>query len=183
MTRCAEVPELVAQLAAREIDPAVRRQLEAHLGDCRACSDEATDLRQTLLALQEGDVPDPGEAYWTAFDSRLSRRIAAYGRRSGIRRFLALAAAAILVVGLALTAVTRVRDVRRQAAQIKRHDAETHLEDLLEQAASDQSGLRDAQAILDEMIPVDEVEIEDALGSLSPEEREKLARDLSGTQG
>jgi putative zinc finger protein len=178
MNRCEETLKAVTHLAAGEIDPAARRELEAHLRVCPVCSHEATDLRLVLQAIQKADTPDPGESYWSAFDGRLRQRIVRSGFQSRRRRALVLAAAAVLVAGLVLVAIRRDRDERDGGPA-----AEALLEDLLRRAATGPEGIPAAQAILDEMVPGDDLEMDDSLRSLSPEERESLARDLSGTEG
>ncbi len=188
MMRCEEAAEAIATLTAGEIDPAVQAGLETHLRGCRACSREAAATRDLLALLGGLEVPDPGPVYWEAFGKRLRSRLVRAERRSRLRRWLQVAAAAVLLAGLVLA-------VRRPGAPVtppapapettppalQAGAEEARLLRLLRSAASGESGAREVQAILDEMVPGDPLELDDALGSFSPKEREELSRDLSGT--
>jgi anti-sigma factor RsiW len=166
---CGRTRERLALLLAGEIDPEDRREVEAHLRSCPACRREAGAIGSTLRALEGagGEVPDPGPAYWAAFNARLLARI---GRAARLRRraFLAAAAAVFLAAGVGIAAY-RGRSggaagpsppVAAAGAE-GAASAEARLDLLLRRAAAHDDGLRSAHAALDEILPA-EVDLQGA---------------------
>src|SRR3990170_1596863 len=94
-------PEVLVDLAEGSTVDTVWRQ---HLSRCRVCSDRVRELKEGLAALGSVRVPEPGDAYWEDFDSRLQERLGRGGRRPGVRpaRWVA-AVAAGFVVAVALS--------------------------------------------------------------------------------
>jgi len=186
MMRCDEAMGL---LVSGEIDEEARAGLEEHLRSCAACARDADRVREAfrVLTSDADDPPDPGPVYWNAFGRRLRNRIVLSKRRSRLRTLLPLAAAAALVVGLAV--VLYRPEVREHpsalagretapARTIRAGPVEGEAEAVLRRAASEEEGRREIEAILDEVAPGDPLELEDALGTLSPEDSERLTKEL-----
>lgn len=192
MIRCQDVPEALADLLTGEIDPGSRRRIEEHLRVCPACAAQAADAAAILGALGGEEVPDPGTGYWEAFGPRLRARIALAGKRRRRAAIACVAATIAVVSGIALamlrgpgsrgplSAPGRSPEAARIAAGAQ-DEAERRLDDLLARALAAQEGRRNLQAVLDEMAPEDPTEMDESLGSLSPEERQRLTRELPGT--
>ena len=181
--------EAMGLLVSGEIEEEARAGLEEHLRSCAACGRDADRVREAFRALtSDADAPpDPGPVYWSAFGRRLRDRIALSKRRSRLQALLPLAAAAVLVVGLAV--VLHRQEVRERpsgragretapARTIPAGPIEGEAEAVLRRAASEEEGRREIEAILDEVAPGDPLELEDALGSLSPEDSERLTKEL-----
>ena len=184
MMRC---DEAIGLLVAGEIEEEARAGLEEHLRSCVACARDADRMREAFRALISGEPPDPGPVYWGAFGRRLRDRIALARRRGHLATLLPLAAAAALVVGLAIVlyrpeardhASARAGRATAPAVAVPAGPLEGEAEAVLRRAASEEAGRREIEAILDEIAPGDPLEIDDALSSLSPEESERLTREL-----
>jgi anti-sigma factor RsiW len=185
MMRCDEAMGL---LVSGEIDEEARAGLEEHLRSCAACARDADRVREAfrVLTSDAGDPHDPGPVYWNAFGRRLRDRIVLSKRRSRLRTLLPLAAAAALVVGLAV--VLYRPEVREHPSALAGRTApaltipagpvEGEAEAVLRRAVSEDEGRREIEAILDEVAPGDPLELEDALGTLSSEDSERLTKEL-----
>ncbi len=177
MIRCDEAMGL---LVSGEIEEEARVRLEQHLRSCAACARDADRVGEALRVLTSDadDPPDPGPVYWNAFGGRLRDRIALSKRRSRLGALLPLAAAAALVVGLAVVLYRRAGGETAPAQTIPAGPVEGEAEAVLRRAASAEEGRREIEAILDEVAPGDPLELEDALGTLSSEDSERLTKEL-----
>jgi len=123
--RCAEVQRAVAGGWGRGSPLAWR--VRRHLARCGACAREAGRIERILHEVGRLPVPDPGPGYWEEFLPRLRRRIDSERRiarvaasggagpaRSVARRWLAVGAAAALIViaaGVAIRLAGRIDSV------------------------------------------------------------------------
>jgi hypothetical protein len=89
-------PEVLVDLVEGDVVDAVWVD---HLASCKTCADEVESLRRALETASTAKVPEPGEAYWDGFNSRLKNRID--GERKGHLKLWvwAAAAAAVIAVG------------------------------------------------------------------------------------
>ena len=189
---CAEVRERIAPWLSGEIDQDDRRLFEEHLGACAACASDAERARRALDLLATDDVPDPGPVYWSSFGGRLRERIAAARRR---RRWLgltaAIAAATIVVAGLALLQTRRGPAPGRAAGggadgaattpsvrALTVEQAEAHLREALQRGVAEGQDPREIDTILDDIAPADALEGTGRFGDLSPEEDRRLSDGL-----
>ncbi len=74
---CQDARNLIIETLTGTASPDVRRALEAHLADCRACLAEAATVEETMSLLRAVPQPHPREEYWTDFMARLQRRLEA----------------------------------------------------------------------------------------------------------
>jgi hypothetical protein len=169
-SRCVETRQRLALLHAGEPGPADRIAIDAHLASCGDCRREAEEIEETLRAVAAAgsDVPDPGPAYWESFQGRLRARIR---RDARARRRTLLGAAAVLVLAAALGALgyrliepdTPGTAPPALARGEEAGEAEERLRLLLRRAAAHQDGLRAAEAALEEILPPDGADDEEAL--------------------
>ena len=83
-----------------------------HVGVCERCRAEAETLRQTLLAVDADDMPEPSPLFWNHFSSRVIDALRdepapAPVRRGSLSPFARWAAIATAMILLASTAVWR----------------------------------------------------------------------------
>jgi hypothetical protein len=82
----------------------------SHLGTCQVCERQVTELRETMTAASEVEVPEPSPLFWEHLSSHVRERVAAEPVRQSwwwtIPRF-GLAAAAFAVLVLAAGTVLR----------------------------------------------------------------------------
>ncbi len=110
------LPELVGLRAATDEDP----ELDAHVATCARCQERLSRLRQVDSGLRALDEPPPVSA-------RLERRVLAIPAgggetargRSGRRRHVALAAAAIALAAVIALAVVLARDGSAPAGEFR----------------------------------------------------------------
>ena len=192
MMRCEQAQEMAARLAAGddEITSTERQRLEEHLGACTLCAREAPALSRIIAALRVDEVPDPGPVYWAAFTGRLRSRIAAGSPRRAVWLVPALAAAAAVLIasGLAIHRWTRSPQTSRtdltasQGSTGAALTAEARFEALLTGSPNRDENRRQAESILDELVPIDPLELDDALDTLTPEEAAILIEDLRSSE-
>lgn len=73
--RCQRIyPQLLAFLEG-ELSPSAHGTIAAHLAHCPACRAEVRGLQQTMRLVQALDVPEPGPAFWTTFETTLQQRL------------------------------------------------------------------------------------------------------------
>ncbi len=192
MMRCASAAEAIGLLVSGEIDGETRAALEVHLRSCSSCAREAARLREAVDLLGVDEVPDPGPAYWASFGRRLRTRITLAERRRAAARWLPLAAAAatiVLLAGLAIRAyrpapaLPLARTIPSHPAAGQAAEQDERIDAVLRRAASATEGRREMRAILDEMVPGDPLEIDDAFDSLPPDEGQPTSGEPSDTQG
>lgn len=100
--KCAELKELMPELAMSSIEPTA--EMQAHLKSCSTCAQQLAEFRQTMALLDEWRAPEPTPYFDTRFAARLREEKA--GEQS--RGWLAwlprpvLAAVATVVVALAV---------------------------------------------------------------------------------
>jgi hypothetical protein len=72
---CKHVQSQMLDYAEKLLDQSVNTQIEAHLRQCAACTQEFQEIAQTLQLLQTTPFQEPPEAFWTDFTSRVMRQI------------------------------------------------------------------------------------------------------------
>ncbi|MGE0811891.1 MAG: anti-sigma factor [Vicinamibacterales bacterium] len=103
---CRDVRELVDAFVDEEVLVETTRAIEAHLERCPACRAEVQDVRRLKARVRSAVTEAPGLAVREAFVSDVTARLRREAERAsapGTRRaWLALAAAAVLAIGVAL---------------------------------------------------------------------------------
>ena len=134
--RCKEAKRRISLLFDGELDESCRRQLEAHLQSCAACSAEAELLEQLTVGLQSFAPLEPREAGW----DRLVERIeAAQPARRRLTPAYALACFTALSVAVVLL-VLSVRGGRETAKVPPRERVHTVQRSPLPEVAPQDSG-------------------------------------------
>ena len=189
MTGCDDLRDLAARIAAGDetVDLSVRRQVEAHLDRCDDCRQAAARFRQGLDILGSEEPPNPGPVYWARFQGRLWDRIGASRRTRRLRSAMAIAASVVMLGAVGWIAYLAFPTSDTQPAEMRRPgnvnamqaDAmvEARLDALLDRVAERHESRDALEAILDEIIPIDPLEIDDAVGAFSPEELNELSWD------
>jgi hypothetical protein len=93
--------------AERTASVAVRRHVDA----CAACRERVAEAAAGWEAARLADVPEPSPLYWESFRRQLGRRVGAERRWPLAGWTPALAAAAVLAVGIGLLARAPGRDL------------------------------------------------------------------------
>ena len=96
-------PEEIVDAAEGRLDPA----RQAHAAACRACADEVAAHAALLQDLAgANDVPEPSPLFWDHFSARTRASVAMESARSArrqwMRPFVALAAAAVILLAVLL---------------------------------------------------------------------------------
>jgi len=181
---------------AEIIDIAEGARAEAaapHLAVCDQCRRQLQDTRTALHAAVAADVPEPSPLFWDHFSSRVAGAIAS---QPAPRRFLPsaswrssriavpLAAAAMLVVGVALWTVTSTRRhiISPDTGVVLRTVAErageplSPVDDPLLDLVADVSGEIDFDSAADAGLTAREGTVDKAVMQLTDVERAELQR-------
>lgn len=111
---CERELRLVEKLADGEAEPSERIEAEAHLEICEDCRAHYELVRALETASKEFDLPEPPEAYWQHFPSKVAARIEREERRErsgfwqnllspAVLRFGAVAATLTVVVAVGVS--------------------------------------------------------------------------------
>jgi len=74
--RCALVQRWLPGYLDAEADGIRKRLVERHLKQCPRCRQELADLEATIRLVQAHPVPDPGPEFWEAFQRELHLKLA-----------------------------------------------------------------------------------------------------------
>jgi TolA-binding protein len=73
--RCSDFLKNLHLFADNMLDNELRKDAEAHLKECRNCSDEFNSLKTLLLHLAQMPVPEKDDSYWQNINLRISSEI------------------------------------------------------------------------------------------------------------
>ena len=175
MIDCESARRAIANRLAEAIDDASLRELAVHLKTCSDCADDARVLDGAVGALKDDQVPDPGPVYWASFGRRLRDRISLSRGRSRRRTAALLTVAAALVTVLALQAMRAGRSTHPDSgspvtfATIQTaSDEMERLQQILERTSKAKGGRSVLRAVLDDLVPADPLDFDEALEGLTP---------------
>jgi hypothetical protein len=102
-----DIGEMLPEYAAGALSSDRARAVEAHVRECRDCS----EVLSLLLELHTIGVPDPGDLFWKTLPLKVrvsaKEKTRSFSIRSVLSRYLPVAAAIAIVCIAALTAVQR----------------------------------------------------------------------------
>jgi len=133
---CRRLRPALVDLAVGTLDAADTAPVEAHLTACADCRDDLAAMRGLPSELRDADLPEPDEDFWRRQRQAIMRRVRAAGvssKRTSVRRWRLVAAAATVVIALTATHTVLVRRVPTGAHSIERldDDALLHLHELM----------------------------------------------------
>ena len=75
MSDCKKCQDLFCEAFYEEIDAEQKRFLESHIRVCEGCKSEYAGMTSTLKIMEKRARPEPEQAYWNGYWSRLARRM------------------------------------------------------------------------------------------------------------
>jgi hypothetical protein len=75
MSDCKKCQDLFGEAFYKELNAEQKRFLEGHLRDCEGCASEYAGMTSTLKIMEKRARPEPQQAYWNGYWSRLARRM------------------------------------------------------------------------------------------------------------
>jgi hypothetical protein len=75
MSDCKKCQDLFGEAFYKELNAEQKRFLEGHLRECEGCASEYAGMTSTLKIMEKRARPEPQQAYWNGYWSRLARRM------------------------------------------------------------------------------------------------------------